>query len=107
VAETDVTRARPLARAIEGVAALDPVAKAVRGALDPGAGQRRRNRDRRRRHAVLLVRVDGSVIAVATAAGRRPKRASRAAGELSRPLTTEVAAVIAANKARPGWFLSA
>src|SRR3954454_22074587 len=38
--ETEATRARPLARAIEGVAALDPaakaVAKAVRGALDPG-----------------------------------------------------------------------
>src|SRR4051794_3012184 len=38
--ETDATRARALARAIEGAAALDPaakaVAKAVRGALDPG-----------------------------------------------------------------------
>jgi hypothetical protein len=37
MAETKATRARPLARAIEGVAALDPaakaVAKAVRGAL--------------------------------------------------------------------------
>lgn len=38
--ETEATKARPLARAIEGVAALDPAAKAaakaVRGALDPG-----------------------------------------------------------------------
>jgi nitrite reductase/ring-hydroxylating ferredoxin subunit/uncharacterized membrane protein len=40
MAETEATRARALARAIEGAAALDPaakaVAKAVRGALDPG-----------------------------------------------------------------------
>src|SRR3954471_20163093 len=38
--ETEATKARALARAIEGAAALDPaakaVAKAVRGALDPG-----------------------------------------------------------------------
>src|SRR4051812_50057332 len=38
--ETEATKARALARAIEGPAALDPaakaVAKAVRGALDPG-----------------------------------------------------------------------
>jgi nitrite reductase/ring-hydroxylating ferredoxin subunit/uncharacterized membrane protein len=40
MAETEATKARPLARFIEGAAALDPaakaVAKAVRGALDPG-----------------------------------------------------------------------
>jgi nitrite reductase/ring-hydroxylating ferredoxin subunit/uncharacterized membrane protein len=40
MAETEATKARPFARAIEGAAALDPpakaVAKAVRGALDPG-----------------------------------------------------------------------
>jgi nitrite reductase/ring-hydroxylating ferredoxin subunit/uncharacterized membrane protein len=40
IAETEATKARPLARAIEGAAALDPAAKAaakaVRGALDPG-----------------------------------------------------------------------
>ena len=40
MAQSEATKARPLARAIEGAAALDPaskaVGKAVRGALDPG-----------------------------------------------------------------------